>query len=124
MSIIKHRCIKFKAPIDSSELEELRELLNRQSGIIDVTFNPRKRFMRVFYNLEMMNLSKIEKFLQQHRVRLCSSFWERCKRSYVNFTEQSEWENARASNKHHQTKSNQTSKNDPENHNSKNRTQD
>ena len=96
MAIIKRRKLHFSTMTDFAQAGHFVELLKKQVGVTDVRFDERDGILEVSYNLQLINLEKIERLLEETGMTWPQTFWARMKRGWIHFTEENELENAQA----------------------------
>ncbi|NOY57855.1 MAG: hypothetical protein GXO75_02845 [Calditrichaeota bacterium] len=96
MAIIKYRSIDLENIKDIPKGEQIVKVLKEQSGMIDANINYEKGSIEFAYDLELINLTKIEEIIKQTGIVLSGSLWRRLKRNWTHFTEENELENAHA----------------------------
>ncbi len=95
MSLVKNRHFEMKAS-ETTSFEACQQQLLQQPGIYEVTLDSNSNRLDIRYDLEKINMARIEDILQHTGVNLSQSFWARLKRNWSHYTEENELENHRA----------------------------
>lgn len=94
MALIKYRSIDLENIRDIPKGEQIVKTLKEQPGMIDASINFDKGSIEFAYDLESINLTKVEEIIKQQGLALKGSLWQRLKRNWTHFTEENELENA------------------------------
>jgi len=95
-SLIKKRKITIAGLQDQISLNELKEALSKEEGVITVDVDGRKGFLRIEYDLKQITFEVIEKSIKELGFKLSQKLTEKFKRGMAKFTEQNERDNLSA----------------------------
>jgi hypothetical protein len=96
MALVKLRTLNLQGKFDAKQTHAFMDELLDKDGVIEASLDTAQQKLHFTYDLEKINLKRIEHVLKHSGYHLSSSWLSRIKRHWLYYTEENELENYNA----------------------------